>query len=80
MKILQESVAQILDREIARLNKLSITDGLGLNDVKKLDLLIRAIASFATPPVDETTAPATPADASTDDLLNGLHGSEQNPV
>lgn len=76
MKLMRETVAKILDREIARLDELSLTAGLKLNDAKLLDLLIRAANTFATPPDDKPAEESSPEKAPIETLLDGINEAE----
>lgn len=68
---MRDRVQAILEREIERINDISQRAGLELDDVRKLDLLIKAYKTFATEPPGQHDA--TPASIPTDDLLDALH-------
>lgn len=65
---MRDRVQSILDRELSALNAKSESEGLELDDFRKLDLLIKAYRSFAA----DADIPAIPASLPTDDLLSDL--------
>lgn len=68
-------IQSILERELTKLEELSkkLTTPLDIRDIKALDTLIKAHASFVvpTPPPPDPTNPA-PDKQSTEDLLEDL--------
>jgi hypothetical protein len=68
---MKDQVKVILERELLRLNSRSETEGLGLNDFKALDLLIKACKTFTS---DESNPAETPEVLSDEELLKGLPG------
>lgn len=68
---MRERVQAILDRELERLNQRSAEEGLDLDDVRKLDLLIKAYRTFADDG-DKHDRPDSPASLPTHDLLSDL--------
>lgn len=67
---MKDVVESILTHEIALLKALSDKHGLELDDLRKLDLIIKAYKTFAGKPEDQTSS--TPQQASIEDLLDGL--------
>lgn len=54
---MKTKVREILERELRKLDELSVTTGLDLNDFKRLDLLIKAYQTFAP---EHTNLPPSP--------------------
>ena len=75
-----EKIQAILEREINKLDTLSSNSAAPLEaaDVKSLDTLIKAYRSFVAPQENPASAPADPADLSTEALLQG--DSSDNPA
>jgi hypothetical protein len=68
-----DKIQAILERELDKLNTLSALDPAPLNvqDIKSLDVLIKAHRSFVAPQPNPASAPADPAALSTEALLQG---------
>lgn len=68
-----DKIQAILERELDKLNILSALspDALDPKDVKSLDTLIRCYKNFVSPQENPASAPADPADLSTEALLQG---------
>jgi hypothetical protein len=74
--MMKEKVQEILQRELERLNLLSIGEGLGLNDFKRLDLLIKCQNTFVGNPEDKTPA-EEPKPSTVEELLADLDSTEE---
>ena len=70
---MKDKIQQILEREIAKLDQLSliVDEPLSIRAIKSLDVLIKAYHSFCNPPPPSSVSP-TPEDLSTADLLTTL--------
>lgn len=77
---MKDKIAKILEREIAKFERLSKAseDPLASQDVKSLDTLIKAYRTFAEPQQPGAAQPAAsgPASQTTDELLNDLASQE----
>lgn len=76
---MNEKIQEILERELAKLNRRSLdsADPLPSQDVKSLDVLIRAYRSFSAPESPAVSPAADdPASQTTEALLNDI-ASEQ---
>lgn len=72
---MKEKIAALLERELDKLDKQSKieTEGLDINSVRRLDLLIKAYHNFiGPPPAPQETTPDAPETQSTEDLLKQL--------
>lgn len=67
---MKSTVSRILKRELRSLDDKSKEEGLGLNDFKRLDLLIKAWKSFAAESGDEEKEAAE--EIATAELLKGI--------
>lgn len=68
---MKDLTRQILKRELTSLDAKSKDVGLELDDMRKLDLIIKAYRSWAAPDPDTPPTGQGPA-PSTEDLLKGL--------
>ncbi len=75
---MKEKIAALLERELEKLDRLSKneTEGLDLQNVRRLDLLIKCYASYSAPTPPKDTPPDSPEKQSTADLLKAI--SEQS--
>ena len=78
---MNDLIKSILNRELSKLERLSETspEPLSAQDVRSLDLLVKAYRAFVDPTVHQSAAApaaADPASASLETLLDGL----QSPV
>lgn len=74
---MRKIVHDILERELRKLDELSKTTGLDLNDFKRLDLLIKAHQTFAADS-DPTTRSTSVASQSSQDIINELLKANDN--
>lgn len=78
---MRDTIQSILAKEVERLKQLSDASGLELDDVRKLDLLIKAHKSFqGESPNQDTDKPDNPANQSVNDLLSDLPIRVPTPV
>jgi hypothetical protein len=78
---MRDTIQSILATEVERLKRLSDAAGLELDDVRKLDLLIKAHKSFqGESSTREPTEADAPAEKSVDELLEGLVDRVPPPV
>jgi hypothetical protein len=75
---MKEKIAALLERELEKLDRLSKStpDGLELNDVRRIDLLIKAYSSYSAAETPKESPPEAPENQSTDDLLKALQISK----
>ncbi len=71
---MKEKIAALLERELEKLDRLSKStpDGLELNDVRRIDLLIKAYSSYSAADTPKELPPEAPENQTTDDLLKAL--------
>jgi hypothetical protein len=78
---MKNKVQEILQRELSKLDTLSQTTGLDLNDFKRLDLLIKAYQTFAGQvdnknPTSSSLLSSQSTQAIVDELLKSNDGTE----
>lgn len=72
MRDLEEKIREILAREISRLDALSQTAGLSLDDTRQLDLLLKSVKTYHSKDRDKEFDPANPAKQTTEELLAAI--------
>jgi hypothetical protein len=78
---MRDVIQSILANEVGRLKSLSDKTGLELDDVRKLDLLIKAHRAFQGDSSNrDTDAPESPASESVSELLDGLEVVLPKPI
>ena len=71
---MKEKIKGLLERELEKLDKLSRSEveGLDIQSVKRLEVLIKCYASYSAPIKPQETLPDSPENQSTEDLLKSL--------
>ena len=71
---MKEKIKILLERELEKLDKLSRaeTEGLDIQSVKRLEVLIKCYASYSAPIKPLESPPDAPENQSTEDLLKSL--------